>query len=128
LQHPLESSTVNTLALKENGSKNLWAREAPDQIGQEQDGSTHAKPETETNNDTKNLAYSLEKNRKKESAVGSLETKWPQEATRTEEHCSRAMKTGPETCTENQIGETAAQIEKSRPARAPGTGAVTWEP
>jgi hypothetical protein len=75
LQHPLESSTVNTLALKENGSKNLRAREAPDQTGQKQDGSTPAKPETETNNDTKNLACSLENNRKKESAVGSLETK-----------------------------------------------------
>jgi hypothetical protein len=75
LQHPLESSTANTLALKENISKNLQAREAPDQIGQEQDGSTRDKPKTEINNDTKNLACSLEKNRKKESVVGSLETK-----------------------------------------------------
>jgi hypothetical protein len=58
LQHPLESSTANTLALKENGSKKQTA-----------------KPETKTNKDTKNLACSLEKNRKKESAVGSLETK-----------------------------------------------------
>jgi hypothetical protein len=72
---PLESTTANKLALKENGSKNLRARETPDQTGQEQDRSTPAKPETKANKDTKNLACSLEKNKKKESVVGSLETK-----------------------------------------------------
>jgi hypothetical protein len=75
LQHPLESSTTNTLALKENGRKNLQVRETPDQTDQEQDRSTPANPETKANKDTKNLVCSLEKNRKKESAVGSLKTK-----------------------------------------------------